>query len=77
MSRGLGRGRGLPDARLRGWIAKLPPRTAVFAVNETTAAFIARAAQAAGRSIPRELTLVGVGAVVNISNAWPIHKHLW
>ncbi len=49
-----------PDARLREWIAKLPPRTAVFAVNDATAASIARAAKAAGRSIPRDLTLVGV-----------------
>lgn len=49
-----------PDARLREWIAALPPRTAVFAVNDATAASIARAAKAAGRSIPRDLTLVGV-----------------
>ncbi|MBR3086391.1 MAG: substrate-binding domain-containing protein [Kiritimatiellae bacterium] len=55
-----GRGGDEPDARLREWIAELPPRTAVFAVNDATAASIARAAKAAGRSIPRDLTLVGV-----------------
>ena len=55
-----GRGGDESDARLREWIAEMPPRTAVFAVNDATAASIARAAKAAGRSIPRDFTLVGV-----------------
>ncbi|MBR0056595.1 MAG: substrate-binding domain-containing protein, partial [Kiritimatiellae bacterium] len=50
----------LPDARLREWIAALPPRTAVFAVNDATAAEVAAAARVVGRPIPYDLTLVGV-----------------
>lgn len=54
------RGSGLPDVLLGKWIAALPPRTAVFAVNDATAAAVAAAAKAAGRSIPHDLTLIGV-----------------
>ena len=55
-----GCGAGSPDARLREWIAALPPRTAVFAVNDATAAEVAAAARKAGRPVPYDLTLVGV-----------------
>lgn len=47
-------------ARLSSWIARLPPRAAVFAVNDFAAEDVIRAARAAGRSIPRDLALVGV-----------------
>lgn len=45
---------------LAEWIAALPPRTAVFAVNDDTAAEVVVAARRARRAIPRELTLLGV-----------------
>ena len=47
-------------ARLAAWISSLPHHTAIFAVNDATAAEIAAVARAARRSIPRELTLLGV-----------------
>jgi LacI family transcriptional regulator len=42
------------------WVAALPRHTAIFAVNDGTAAEVVAAAAAAHRSIPRELTLCGV-----------------
>ena len=47
-------------ARLAAWVASLPRRTAVFAVNDLVAAEVVAAARAALRAIPRELTLLGV-----------------
>ena len=47
-------------ARLAPWLAALPLRCAIFAVNDLTAAEVASAAHPAGHSIPRELTLLGV-----------------
>lgn len=47
-------------ARLASWIASLPRRTAVFAVNDLVASAVAAAAGKAGRPIPRELILLGV-----------------
>lgn len=47
-------------ARLEQWVKALPRKTAVFAVNDRTAAEVAAAAKAARRSIPRELKLIGV-----------------
>ena len=49
-------------ARLEGWVAALPLHSAIFAVNDSTAAIVALALSAAGRSIPRSATLVGVDA---------------
>jgi len=46
--------------RLVPWLAALPSHTAIFAVNDLTAAEVAKAAREAHRSIPRELTLLGV-----------------
>ena len=46
--------------RLVPWLTTLPRRCAIFAVNDITAAEVAEAAQEAHRSIPRELTLLGV-----------------
>ena len=46
--------------RLVPWLTTLPRRCAIFAVNDLTAAEVAEAAQEAHRSIPRELTLLGV-----------------
>ena len=48
------------SARLAAWMAQLPSHTAVFAVNDVTAAEAVIAARRAGRLIPRDLTLVGV-----------------
>ena len=48
------------NARLTGWVAELPRKCAVFAVNDNTAAEVVASAHAAHRSIPRELTLLGV-----------------
>ena len=46
-------------ARLAAWLAALPRHTAVFVVNDLTAIFVAETARRAGRSIPRDLTLIG------------------
>ena len=48
------------NARLSGWVAELPSKCAIFAVNDFTAGIVVHAARAAHRSIPRELTLLGV-----------------
>ncbi len=47
-------------ARLSPWLARLPEHCAIFAVSDETAALVARAAHAAGRPIPRSLTLLSV-----------------
>ena len=47
-------------ARLVPWLAALPRKCAIFAVNDLTAAEVAEAAHKAHRAIPRELTLLGV-----------------
>ena len=47
-------------ARLEPWLAALPRRCAIFAVNDYSAEEVVIAAQAAGRSIPRDLSLLGV-----------------
>ncbi len=56
-------------APLAEWIAALPPRTAVFAVNDDTATEVVVAARRARRAIPRELTLLGVDNDVTLCEA--------
>jgi LacI family transcriptional regulator len=46
--------------RLADWMACLPARCAVFAVNDATAAEAVEACQACGRRIPADVTLIGV-----------------
>ena len=53
-------------ARIVSWVASLPERCAVFVVNDDTAAAVARAARAAGRPIPRDLTLVSTDNIPDI-----------
>ena len=48
------------EARLVQWLASLPRHTAIFAVGDMTAFETAAAARLCHRSIPRELTLLGV-----------------
>ena len=48
------------EKRLAPWLAGLPDRCAVFAVSDEVAVIVARAARAAGRSIPRSLALLSV-----------------
>ncbi len=48
------------EKRLAPWLAGLPDRCAVFAVSDETAVRVARAARAAGRPIPRSMTLLSV-----------------
>lgn len=48
------------EARLFRWVSDLPHHCAVFAVNDSVAAAVARIMAAAGRSIPRTASLVGV-----------------
>jgi len=48
------------DFRFSTWFAGLPHHTAIFGVNDLSARIVARAATAAGLSVPRDLTLVGV-----------------
>lgn len=50
-------------ARLTQWVSALPCRTAIFAVNDLTAAEVVAAARASGRAIPGELTLCGMDNV--------------
>ena len=52
--------------RLAACVATLPRHTAVFAVNDVVATEVVAAARAAGRSIPRELTLLGVDNRTNL-----------
>jgi LacI family transcriptional regulator len=47
-------------ALMAEWLSSLPRHTAIFAVNDETAAEVAAAARVAHRPIPRELTLLGV-----------------
>ncbi len=49
-------------ARLERWTAALPIHCAIFAVNDIVAMDVSHALTAAGRSIPRSATLVGVDA---------------
>ncbi len=49
-------------ARLESWTAALPIHCAIFAVNDIVAMDVSHALTAAGRSIPRSATLVGVDA---------------
>ena len=60
---------GCRAARLAKWIVALPSRTAVFAVNDFTAAEVAAAARSAGRAIPGELTLLGVDNIAAVCEA--------
>ena len=53
-------------ARLAAWMAKLPPKTAVFAVNDFTAAYVTAAARMSMRPIPRDVTVVGVDNNVSV-----------
>ena len=46
--------------RLAAWLSSLPRHTAVFAVNDFTASEVAAAAQVCRRTIPQDLTLLGV-----------------
>ena len=46
--------------RLADWIARLPPKCAVFAVNDNTAAEVVVACAKVGRRIPSDMTLLGV-----------------
>lgn len=48
------------DARLRGWLASLPRRTALFCVNDNLAAAVVAAAAEAGLSVPRDVMVLGV-----------------
>ena len=50
-------------ARMRDWVAALPLRCAVFAVNDLVAYDVAAAANAIPRHIPKELVLIGVDAL--------------
>ena len=47
-------------ARLAEWVAKLPRKCAVFAVNDATAAEVVAACRKCNRRIPSDMTLIGV-----------------
>ena len=49
----------VPTRSLVAWAASLPPRCAVFAVNDGCAFIVADALARAGRSFPRTVTLLG------------------
>ena len=46
--------------RVVAWVSALPPKCAVFAVNDDTAVEVMSACEKAGRKIPSDLTLLGV-----------------
>ena len=52
--------KGQREARLVRWLSTLPRHTAIFAVGDMAAIETAAAARLCHRSIPRELTLLGV-----------------
>ena len=47
-------------ARLAEWVGRLPLKTAVFAVNDDTAAEVVRACRSCSKRIPTDMTLLGV-----------------
>ena len=47
-------------AHLVDWVRRLPLKSAVFAVNDNTAAEVVAACRACGRRIPTDMTLLGV-----------------
>lgn len=53
-------------SRLAQWVSALPDRTAIFAVNDLTAAEVVAAARSSGRAIPGELTLCGMDNVKEV-----------
>jgi len=55
--------------RLASWVAALPRRTAVFAVNDIVAAEVVAAAHVASRVIPQDITLIGVDNLPQICEA--------
>ena len=48
------------SVRLAKWADRLPPETAVFAVNDNTAAEVVAACTSCGKRIPADITLLGV-----------------
>lgn len=48
------------NAKLRKWVAALPPRTAVFCANDLRAYHVLCAAQEIGRGVPDDLAVLGV-----------------
>ena len=57
--------------RLSAWLARLPAPCAVFAVSDETAVLVARAAKAARRIIPRELTLCSIDNFEDLCESAP------
>ena len=52
--------------RLAEWVARLPSKCAVFAVNDNTAAEVVAACVKVGRRIPADMTLLGVDNLENV-----------
>ena len=61
-------------ARLAAWLSTLPARCAVFAANDYSARDVALAARSVARSIPRELSLLGVDGVPDESGDGTIRR---
>ena len=53
-------------ARLAEWVARLPQRSAVFAVNDNTAAEVVAACRVCRKRIPRDMTLLGVDNIAGV-----------
>lgn len=60
--------------RLAAWLSTLPARCAVFAANDYSARDVALAARSVARSIPRELSLLGVDGVPDESGDGTIRR---
>ena len=60
--------------RLAAWLSTLPARCAVFAVNDYSARDVALAARSVARSIPRELSLLGVDGMPDESGEGMIRR---
>ena len=56
-------------ARLAEWVGLLPFKTAVFAVNDDTAAEVVAACRSCGKRIPTDLTLLGVDNLEEVCEA--------
>ena len=61
-------------ARLAAWLSTLPARCAVFAANDYSARDVALAARSVARSIPRELSLLGVDGMPDESGDATIRR---
>lgn len=59
--------------RLVSWVGRLPPKTAVFAVNDDTAAEVVAACRECRKGIPADMTLLGVDNLASVCENGETH----